>query len=453
MTRALRRALVAAVAFTIGAACTQERPLPPAETPATPSSPSAQPLILDVVADVTPDAFSDRAANSYLDGMALAARTLNADGGIDGRPIRLSLHDHEGDVDSAVRLLEPLVGRSLAVLYVGPGAALVRLRGPLEEAGTPVVLSEGDLYTSRNLFRQVFQTTIPWAWQATVIARYLVRDRKARDIVFVGGGRESGMAAEPARQAVSYWGGQLAESFTSRSVEPQTGFARAYNRAAQADGVIMFGEPLDALLDVNSIEEVATDFPAISSSAGLLQRDEALAHPEPGATACYVYSWAGWAHPIKRVAAFRKAFRRTFQRLPSGFEQEGYDAVRVLAEGLKRTGGVGGRRLTAALERLPEQTFSSVPVNLGPDDHLFLPRDELGLFAVPAPSEELDPWQKPNRSNWRPLMRTFTYDGRRTNILDQDKRAFFPFWRKNRPSPYYWQSRYGITTRPSDQLH
>jgi ABC-type branched-subunit amino acid transport system substrate-binding protein len=261
------------------------------------------------------------------------------------------------------------------------------------------------------------------------------------------------MTVEAARAAVSYWGGQLAEAVTARSAEPRTGLRDAYVRAGRADAVMTFGEPLDALHDVNAIEEVANDFPAISSSAALLQPDEGLAHPEPGATACYVYTWAGWAQPIKRVAAFRKSFRRAFERLPSGFEQEGYDAVRILVEGLKRTEGEGGPRLTAALERLPAQTFSSVPVNLGPDDHLFLPRDELGLFAVPGPDEELDPWQERDRSNWRPLMRTFTYDGKRTNILDRDKRAFFPFWRKNRPSPFYWQSRYGITTRPSDRLH
>jgi branched-chain amino acid transport system substrate-binding protein len=442
-----------AVVVVLGAACTQERTPPPAETPTAPSSPSIQPLILDVVADVTPEAFSDRATNSYLDGMDLAVRAVNADGGIDGRPVRLSLHDHQGRVGSAISLLEPLVGRSLAVLYVGPGAPLVRLRPQVEEAGTSVVLLEGDLYTSRDLFRQVFQTTIPWAWQATVIARYLIRDRRARDIVFLGTGREGGMAAATAEAAAMYWGGRLTASFTGSSAEPQTGLRDAYERAGRADVAITFGEPLDGLHDVNAIEEVARELPRISGSAGLLQADPGLAHPEPGATACYVYAWAGWAQPIKRVAAFRKAFRKTFERLPSGFEQEGYDAVRVLVEGLKRTEGEGGRRLTAALERLPAQTFSSVPVDLGPDDHLFLPRDELGLFAVPGPNEELDPWQKRDRSSWRPLMRTFTYDGKRTNILDRDKRAFFPFWRKNRPAPFYWQSRYGITTRPSDRLH
>jgi hypothetical protein len=51
-------------------------------------------------------------------------------------------------------------------------------------------------------------------------------------------------------------------------------------------------------------------------------------------------------------------------------------------------------------------------------------------------------------------MRTFTFDGEKTNILDRDKQVFFPRWQRPRPSPKYWRSRYGIVTRPArDQLH
>jgi len=50
-------------------------------------------------------------------------------------------------------------------------------------------------------------------------------------------------------------------------------------------------------------------------------------------------------------------------------------------------------------------------------------------------------------------MRTFTYDGTRTNVLDIDRKVFFPFWGKDQPGPEYWRSRYGIATRPGDRLH
>ena len=415
------------------------------------TSPAPSPIVIDVVATVSPEPFTGPVPNPYVEGMQLAEDIVNRSGGIDGHPIELSIHDPDGDVETATRRLQSLAATATAMMYVGPATGLLPLRPRLEQTGTPVVLLEGDLYTSRGLFREVFQTTIPWAWQATVIARYLVVDRKAADIVFVGTGPEARAAADSARAAVEYWGGRLGASFANSDPDPV--LRKVYLRAARADAVILFGAPFDALEDVNAIEEVARPLPSISGSASLLVRSSEVAHPDPGATACYTYTWAGWAKPIERVARFRSLFNKRFGRLPSGLEQEGYDAVRVLAEGLKATGGEGGRLLIAALERLRTQTFSSFPVDLGPDDHVFLPRDELGLFAVPGPGERLDRWQIESGRNWRPVMRTFTYDGKRTNILDRDKRVFFPFWRKNRPPPYYWQSRYGITSRKGDQLH
>ena len=452
----MRRGAAGLVLVLFAAACTSTpgRPSEPISPSPPAASPLVRPILLDVVADVTPQQFTRDGTNSYIEGMQLAVDVVNRSGGVDGRPIQLRLHDDQGDPGAAAGLMRSLHRDATAILYVGPGTSLLPLRPRLERTGTPVFLLEGDLYTSRSLFREVFQTTIPWAWQAAVIARYAVVDRQARDVVFFATGPEAEAAVEPTRSAVAYWGGQLTDAFADNSAESPADLTKPLQRAGRADAVITFEPPLDSLEGVNAIEEVANPLPSIGAASSLLVANRDLAHPEPRATACYTYTWAGWAQAIPRVAKFRNAFKRRFGRLPSGLEQEGYDAVRVLAQGLKATRGRGGRVLTAALERLPTVTYSSFPIDLGPDDHVFLPRDELGLFAVPGPRERLDRWQRRGDSDlWRPLMRTFTSDGKRTNIPDHDKRVFFPFWRKNRPAPFYWKSRYGITTKRSDPVH
>jgi branched-chain amino acid transport system substrate-binding protein len=412
--------------------------------------------VLDVVAGQSgPD--DDR---GYLDGMRLAVDEVNSAGGVAGSPIELAVQDDGGNPELATELIGELVsrpsGRPSAILYVGPGPAISPLRARFQRAGTPLLLLEGDLYTARGLFRQVFQTTIPWEWQAHVIARYLVLDRKARDIVFVGAGPEARTAQSALSEALAYWGGRLTKGFTERFViDARTGLASAFERAAQADAAVVFGPPGASLMLAGSIGERSPKRglrPRISGPASLLVNERSLS--DPGTTACYTYTWAGWAEPIRRVHTFRESFRAAFGHDPVGLEQEGYDAVRVLALGLERTGGRGGAKLTAALEGVHDRTFSGFPIDLGPDDHLFMPRDELGLFAVAGPQERVDPWQVAGINPWRALMRTFTYDGERTNVLDRDRRVFFPFWRKNQPGPKFFRSRYGIRSRASkDPLH
>jgi ABC-type branched-subunit amino acid transport system substrate-binding protein len=448
-----RRACFASLVVMVVAlsACTNGPSPRPANTGTAPTtapvpSPTGPTPSLAVVADLTPGS----SALPYVDGMRMAIDEVNASGGVEGSSLALDLRDDGGDVERATSLIEQeLQGESVAILYVGSGSALTPLRGQFEQAGKPVVLLGGDLYTSRGLFRQVFQTTIPWAWQAKVIARYLVLDRKAERVAFAGFGPEARSASAAVREALAYWGGALSDSIVrsaGSSVDAVAG------RVHSADAVVVFGPPEDSGAMVSALKRLPRP-PRIAGSAALLDlpRDELDA--PPGTTACYAYTWAGWAEPIRRVGAFRTRFDGREGHLPAGLEQEGYDAVRTLALALSRARGNLGAGLVSGLERI-HKTFSSFPVDLGPDDHTFLPRDQLGLFAVAGPGEQLDPWQEAGTEPWRALMRTFTYDGNRTDVLDRDKRVFFPFWRKDRPAPGYWRSRYGIVTRPSrDALH
>jgi ABC-type branched-subunit amino acid transport system substrate-binding protein len=367
---------------------------------------------------------------------------------VKGKTLALDFYDDGGDPDRATQAIDQALDQKpVAILYVGPGEAVTPLRPRLEERGTPLILLSGDLYTSRGLFPQVFQTTVPWEWQANVIARYLMVDRKAGRTVFVGAGADAGAAAGAAAAALAYWGGKLAATVTTAaggSVEE----ARAKAKGAAA--VIAFGSTLDVGRLVQSVSGLRKP-PRIAGPSSLLS---SLPRPPPGTVACYTYTWAGWSQPIPRVGGFRTAFATMTGRGPTGMEQEGYEAVRLLSWGLHRTGAAGGTELVAQLEEAKGRLYSSFPIDLGPDDHVLLPRDQLGLFAVAGPDEKVDPWQIHGTEPWRAVMRTFTYDGQRTSVLDVDRTVFFPWWTKYLPGPHYWRSIHGIATRPKgDPLH
>ncbi len=445
----LRAGLALAV---LVAGCTAG-PAPDLAPAASPEEPTAgergEAVLLGVVASETgPTAGTDR---TYLDGMRLAVEEVNRAGGVAGRELLLDVRDAGGGARATAAALGGLLDDASAAAYlvVGPGSAVASQRASVQELGAPVLLLGGDLYTPRALFRQVFQTSVPVRWQARVLARYLARDRGHRRVLVAHQPGEDGVWARDAfMAALGEEGVAPAEVFILRREEPP---ARLLESAERADAVLVVataeaaGRVAGALAGLDRA-------PQLALWSGALRSDVPGRLP-PGTVAPYPYAWAPWARPIKRVEEFRERFEEAFGRSPVGFEQEGYDAVRLLAGALEATGGRAGEPLVAQLESLRPRgpTYSALPLVLGPDDRTLTDETFVGLFAVAGPGEDVEPWVE--GTPWRPIIRTFTSDGRRTIFLERDRRAFFPFWRRGRPSPKFFRSRWGISTRSVDPLH
>jgi hypothetical protein len=390
MSRAALAALV------LAGACTSSGPVGAPSVGSTsspaataPASP-APPDLVAIAASGSPEA----------DGIRLAA---------DHAEVTIRFVDPNGDPEGALR--DAVAARPPAVVIVRSSDAVVGARPEIEAAAVPVIDVGGDLYSDRLLFRYAFQVSTPLRWQARVLAHYLVTDR-GHDRIAVRGPRDIGDSA-------------LAEEGTS-PVEGDAQAVLALGRSPRGRVRAQLAVPGAAL-------DAPTWFP-------------------PGTVACAPYTWAGWAEAIPRVGRFRARFLDRFGREPGLAEQEGYEAVRAVAEALERTEGRGGDALVRALESFRDETFTSTPIRLGPDDHVFAEESHLGLFAVEppgvrAPGEDVEPVP------WRPVMRTFTTNGKRVNLTDRDVRVFFPAWRPPAPRPNYWRSRFGIVSRPDDAVH
>lgn len=445
----MRRGVV--VLLAVLAACTSAPPEagPPPDGLVPPPEEARDLLVLGVVASLSgPTSAVDR---TFVDGMRVAERQVNADGGIGGQELRLSIVDDEGrDARSAGiagRLLRS--GRIAALLVVGPGSAVSTHRAVIEEVRVPVFLLGGDLYSTRQLFRWAFQTSVPYRWQARVLGRYLARDRRAGSVVLVTeAGHDSARARDVALRELAAEGAPADRDLV---VGPGESPRAAARMAVGADAVVALTSAEVVVRLAEELGRVANP-PQVAAATAALASEASL---PPGTVAPYGYAWAGWADPIPRVGRFRGRVERALDHRPGGFEQEGYDAVRVLADALEETEAASGQRLLTALESLrPEgEVFSSLPVVLGPDDHTTTDETYVGLFAVAGPDEQLEPWVPEDRP-WRPIIRTFTSDGERTIFHERDRKVFFPFWKQGRPSPKFFRSRYGITTRPAgDPLH
>jgi ABC-type branched-subunit amino acid transport system substrate-binding protein len=424
--------------FLLLLSCTEEATPPRArETPV--ASPTEEPVPLPS-ATIRFVGSDDPALASYEEGMRFALEEIAGQGMLDLTVLKApSVADAIG--------LEPT-----AVIVVGDAASVAEARPAIEQAHIPVFMLGGDLYSSRQLFRYAFQTQVPYRWQARVLAHYAVTDRKYASIAQVldpglGDATNSAIAEEIA--------GENASLALTTSVNDQGSADRAAQELIDAgiQGAMFLGATEKAAF----LSEALAGYPnppQLLLSAEAMDVSFASHQPRPGSVACYTYVWSGWADMLPRVHDFRERFAGAVEHYPASLEQEGYDATRALADALVRTGGEGGDALVKELETFREETYSSVPVRLGPDDHVLAEESHLGLFAIEEPVDAaLPPGEASSLLPWRPILRTFTTDGEKVNFLDRDKKIFFPFWQPKRPTPKYWRAEYGIVSRPSDPLH
>jgi hypothetical protein len=336
--------------------------------------------------------------------------------------IDLRVIDTSGDPNSAGAAVLRAAADSAAVIYAGPGTVLTSIRPKLEPTHVPVFLLDGDLYTTRGLYSNVFQASVPLLWQARVIAHY-----------FRVRGDEMIMPFYFTPEAKPAWISAAAEEHLQTDEEPPI-----------KDGEKLVGLGPQPGMMLGGAAGAPTQW--ATSDSGLRARQI------PGDVAVAGYAWAGWAEPLPRVHDFRQAFRAAYGRLPFGNEQHGFDTVKLLASSLIDTKLKGGARLIAQLETVKNRFFSYMAIRLNPDDHVFYDDWTLGLFAVAGPDETLEPWMSEG-TPWRPVMRTFTNDDKRTTVWERDRKPFFPGWNDPEPSPPFWWSRIGIITRAGDPLH
>lgn len=447
----MQRAILARVvaALLLPAACTEgsdgAAPTMPDPVPGSARANAEPPVIVPVLDATRPDVTGREdvpLGQTVLAGMRLAEGRDPPEG---ARPVQLNVMDaNEADVEEVLASSPPII------LVVGDASAVVAARHEVEAAQVPVVVVGDDLYTPQQLHRYVFQTSIPVRWQARVLASYFIEDRGEERVVIVADADDEGWVHQAFGQAFAEEGGP------APTVIPDSGpwLGELREVAASADAVVALLPPeTAAALGLRKADLGDVDFPGrlvVGSTSVAPDLGGAL---PIGSGFVLPYTWAGWADMLPRVRAFRELFMSVNGLPPGGLEQEGYDAVMAVSEALGRTDGAGGEALVRALEGFREETYSSLPIRLGPDDHVFAEQSHLGLFAVVDPAAVGRPGETYGSPPLAPVMRTFTTDGEKVNLLDRDKRIFFPFWRPKRPTPKYWRSEYGIISRSSDPLH
>jgi branched-chain amino acid transport system substrate-binding protein len=293
---------------------------------------------------------------TVLGGVRLAAAEINRDGGLLGYRVVVRPLDDEADSDVAVAQVDQVrqaVEKGERVLAVighlnsGQTLAAMELYKDMDLVVITPTSSEQSL-TERG-YRNFFRVNASDSVQAAVDARFLVEELAATRVVIVFNDTEYGRGlADLLTQELEQRGGDPVIQI--EVVEGQSRYEQevAQIQAADPDAVFYAGYEIEAPYLRAALVEAGVSVPMLASDGAFL----GATIDEAGGTAEGMYVSA-FAPSPRNVADERwvEAYQAVEYRNPDTYSVNGYVAMEVLAEGVRKADSLEATAIAEALRQ------------------------------------------------------------------------------------------------------
>lgn len=283
-------------------------------------APDAGPVVFGVAGP-----FSTSYGASMRQGVELAAREVNAAGGIDGRPLELRFLDDEADPDAAIQVAQTLFDDPEVVAVVGHvNSGATMHAGTVYQQGLPAVATSATSVEISRLGEWVFRVAPSDSANAEALAQVAYGRGGSAAVLYENEDYGRGLA-DRFHAALVAAGGRVV------SVDPYlptTPDFRPFLERMRGQGVelvLIAGLETDAARIIDQAREIGLGARFLGGDGleGLVTMGDAydgtlvgvLYHPQASAAS----------------AAFASQFRAVYGREADSFAALGYDATRLLA--------------------------------------------------------------------------------------------------------------------------
>ncbi|MDR7419662.1 MAG: penicillin-binding protein activator [Armatimonadota bacterium] len=322
------------------------------------------------------------AARAAQQGAQLAADEV---GGERSAPtVSLLVEDDRGSPEVASRLFAQFAERDVSAV-VGPltDLAAAAVAPAAERAGIALV-TPGATGTIPYSGSSVFRTSLPAQSQARVLAEYVVRVRRLKTITVIHEGNDYGtMTAMAFAQRVADLGGEIVGTRIYR--DGDTDFTR-YATGAVGDGaeaVFIAGYPDEGARIIVTLRE--RGFRGLMIGSDALYSRDLVEWARDAAHGLLLPAAFVAGDPLPRVQEFVGRYTRRYGQTPDHFAAQAYDAVKVLAFAVRRSGR-SAQAIRGALQgvrRFPGATGEITFDRFGaPDRPVAVAQVKAGAFEV-----------------------------------------------------------------------
>lgn len=301
---------------------------------------------------------------SMRDGVRLAAKEINAAGGINGNKIVLIERDDEAKNERGVQIAQELINNEKVVAtlgYINTGVALASQRF-YQDAKIPVMnnVATGSILTKQfpnAPENYIFRNAAPDNIQAPLIAKEAVEKRGLKKVAILADSTNYGqLGREDLEKALKGYGVTpvAVEKFNIGDVDMTSQLLKAKN--AGADVILTYAIGPELAQIANGMAKLGWKKPMIGSwTLSMASFIDTAGKNGNGATMPQTYIQSPSTTPKRK--AFQDAYVKEFKPKNNNIASpvsaaQGYDSVYLLAAAIKQANSTEGPKIVAALQDL-----------------------------------------------------------------------------------------------------
>lgn len=324
-----------------------------------------------------------------LNGMKLAAKEINAAGGVLGRRIQLVTEDGKTDQTTNANIMSRFINTHKVVAVAGLNdTTFVLAAGPIaQRAGVPFVTAGA---TAPQIPDQVgdymFMAPFGDDAQSFAIAEYAFNTLKLRNVwILTDQAYDFTLTLTKFfKQRWTQLGGQVAleDIYRSGDTDYSAQITRLRARRSQPDALFVSAIPNEAGLIVKQLREAGINAAVLSGDG--FDTPLVVTVPGPNLADNVYFSTHAYVQPDSPKPAVKKfveAYRKEYGRLPeNAFAALGYDTLRLIANAIRRAASTDRAKIRAALAAT--KGFQAVTGTISYDAGKRVPKKSVTIIRV-----------------------------------------------------------------------
>ena len=312
----------------------------------------------------------------------LVQDTINAAGGIAGRPMQWVIYDDEGNQAKSLQLTDKLISQDKVVAIVGP-IPTANAQADTEVAEKAKV---PELYTNPTLSiwqgkTYIFQINHDDAKQAEALLTYIEKTLQKKSIAILHDANPYGtLGAQVAAEAAKKHGITVTDdekyAGTDTDVTPQ--LTKIKNSGAEA--LVLWGVPPVPSIATKQLRQLGSNIPVLGSDAMFSPAFIQLAGD--ASEGVYSVTSLNTDSPNAVQAKFVTPYKAKYGSVPTVHAAFVWDAAYLLKAAIEKTGKTDGDSIVAGLVANPSFVGVMGPRNYTKDDHNGLSADSLIITQV-----------------------------------------------------------------------